>query len=501
MPLRELARPLGLSLVIAVGLFFVFRAVLKDAPKAGLIVSLLALWFLSYGHAAGQVAALTGGLFMRSFFWATVLLVALITFLIVRSRRDPGTATRILNVAAAVLVLFNVASVVRTLVPRTSIGHDEEIKVTGHSGPRPDIYFIVLDAYTRADILREVYSFDNSDFLKALESRGFFVASRSYANYPWTYHSLAATLNMTYLDDVARRIGDSSFNQEPLYKMILENRVMAFLKERGYEIVCFSSSLRPGDVKHADQCLGFEGSTTEFQSALLNTTPLPLFQGLKAGWSAYGAHRSHILDAFRVLEESPRRNGPFFFFVHVMSPHPPFVFGPDGEPVEPDYLYSLVDADQVHGGNDAAVRDYIARYRDQLAFINKRVLATVEAILRRSPEPPIIVLQGDHGSRAYAHLNMPEACYIKENLAFLNAFYLPGNDRPLISPDISPVNTFRLVFNHYFGAELDLLEDESFWCSWRHPYRFSPFDEASYQATIDSVKAATRPVAPAVQKR
>jgi len=29
-----------------------------------------------------------------------------------------------------------------------------------------------------------------------------------------------------------------------------------------------------------------------------------------------------------------------------------------------------------------------------------------------------------------------------------------------ISPAISPVNTFRLIFNHYFGADYPLLEDD-----------------------------------------
>ena len=346
-----------------------------------------------------------------------------------------------------------------------------------------------------------MYSYDNSEFLSGLESRGFSIASESYANYGWTYHSLASSLNMAYLDQLAGKVGGTSPNQEPLLRMILDNRVMAFLKGRGYDILCFSSSLRPGDIKHADRVMGFDGSTTEFRSALLNTTPLPLFFDLQAGRSTYRAHRAHILDAFRVLEESPSRKGPFFFYVHVMSPHPPFVFGPDGGPAEPDYLFALVDADRLHGGDDAAVRDYIARYRDQLAFINTKVLRAVDAILSRSPEPPVIILQGDHGSRAYAHLDRPEACYLKENLAILNALFLPGDGRALVYPNLSPVNTFRLVFSRYLGAELGLLEDRSAWCAWQRPYSFFPFDESSYEATVDSVRAGTRPVASVVRKR
>jgi hypothetical protein len=47
-------------------------------------------------------------------------------------------------------------------------------------------------------------------------------------------------------------------------------------------------------------------------------------------------------------------------------------------------------------------------------------------------------------------------------LAILNAYYLPGVDSDLIYPSISPVNTFRLILNTYFGADLPLLPDESY---------------------------------------
>ncbi len=50
----------------------------------------------------------------------------------------------------------------------------------------PDIYYIILDSYGRADMLKSVYGFDNSSFMNGLEQRGFFVASRSQANYPKT---------------------------------------------------------------------------------------------------------------------------------------------------------------------------------------------------------------------------------------------------------------------------------------------------------------------------
>jgi hypothetical protein len=500
-PLGELAGPLLVSSVCAVVLFLALRLALKNPAKAGLLVSLLLLWFLSFGHIAGLVAVWTEGIFNRSLFFATAILVGLAAFLIVRSRRDFAGLTRVLNVVSATLIVLNLVSVAQTLVRRPHVVLDKDVRVFRQATARPNIYYIVLDAYTRADILEEVFSFDNSGFLSGLETRGFVIADRSYANYNLTHQSLASSLNFTLLDSVAKDVGVASSDREPLFEMIRENRAMAILKSQGYKLVTVSSSIEPTDIRSVDRYFGFAKSVSEFRTVLLNTTPLPLFVKPGQAGSSYDAHRKRILNAFRALQESPREEGPFFLFVHIMSPHPPFVFGPNGEPIEPDYLFSMVDADRLHGGGEAAVHDYIVRYREQLAFLNKRLLEAVDAILSRSPEPPIIILQGDHGSRAYADLDRPEASFFKENLAILNAYHLPGDGGELVYPGISPVNTFRFVFKHYFGAELDLLEDRSAWCTWRRPYRFLPFNEASYKATVESVKSEIKAKAPIVQKR
>ncbi|RPJ01957.1 MAG: hypothetical protein EHM31_04405 [Candidatus Aminicenantes bacterium] len=500
-PLKELAGPLVVSLACTVALFVLLRALIKDPTKAGLIVSFLVLWFLSFGHLAGQIAVLTEGIYNRSLFFATALLVGVCGFLVVRSRRTFGGLTRVLNAVAVTLVVFNVFTTAQTLARRHSIAPVNEIKVSGQATARPNIYYIVLDAYTRADILKEVFSYDNSEFLAGLEKRGFIVADRSYANYNLTQQSLASSLNFTLLDSLAKDVGAVSFDRGPLYAMIRENRAMAFLKAQGYRLIAASSSIEPTDFKRADRYFGFARSDSEFRGVLLGTTPLALFARSREDRSPYDAHRGRILNVFRALEESPREKGPFFMFVHIMAPHPPFVFGADGEPVEPDYLFSMVDADRLHGGNAAALPDYIARYRAQLAFLNTKLLGAFDSILKGSPEPPLMVLQGDHGSRTYADLDRPEASYFKENLAILNAFHLPGGGRPLVYPSISPVNTFRLIFKHYFGAELDLLEDASFWTTWRRPYRFLPFDEVRYEATVGSVRDEMKPEAPAIQKR
>ena len=57
-------------------------------------------------------------------------------------------------------------------------------------------------------------------------------------------------------------------------------------------------------------------------------------------------------------------------------------------------------------------------------------------------------------------------------MTILNAYHLPGMDTQAISNSISPVNTFKVVFNEYFGTQYDLLPNESYYSSTRQPYRF-----------------------------
>ena len=65
-----------------------------------------------------------------------------------------------------------------------------------------DIYFIVLDGYGRADILANIYQYNNQPFINKLKVRGFYVAEDSYANYNQTRLSIPSSLNMEYMQNI-----------------------------------------------------------------------------------------------------------------------------------------------------------------------------------------------------------------------------------------------------------------------------------------------------------
>lgn len=127
-------------------------------------------------------------------------------------------------------------------------------------------------------------------------------------------------------------------------------------------------------------------------------------------------------------------------------------------------------------------------YRDELLFINSKVREAVEAILSEASRPAIIILQADHGPASMLDWETAENTNLKERFAILNAYYLPNRDRVQLYDSITPVNTFRVIFNRYFGTDLELLEDESYSSTYDRPWAFTNVTEQ-----IDSMREVGPP--------
>jgi hypothetical protein len=111
-----------------------------------------------------------------------------------------------------------------------------------------------------------------------------------------------------------------------------------------------------------------------------------------------------------------------------------------------------------------SAKEDIPGYRDQVRYINQRLLEIIPILLSQSATPPIIILQGDHG---------PIGGKANERMKILNAYHLPGTNRVELPQDISPVNTFRVVFDQYFGGDFELLDNISYHSVYYEPFDFS----------------------------
>ncbi len=164
--------------------------------------------------------------------------------------------------------------------------------------------------------------------------------------------------------------------------------------------------------------------------------------------------RQIILFQFETLPEVAAMPEPTFTFVHIISPHPPYIFGIEGEEVVQDGTFTLVEPAAASMGSRDALR-----YRDQAIYITGKVQALIEAILQRSNTMPIIILQADHGSGAAPGWLDHFGDGIRQRTAILNAYLLPPQCADDLYPSITPVNSFRVVFNCAYGGNIPLLED------------------------------------------
>jgi hypothetical protein len=461
--------PLACALVLTAVLVIVLARLLADRVRGAAMASWIILSIFLYPSLLAALAFARVTATARSLAgWGIVALIGCV--LIARTRRDLRPIGTVLNVVATVALIPPLLTLAPAAWSAATAADPMRASTSSASiaAPNsPDIYYIILDGYGRQDVLSTYYDFDNSDFIDDLRRRGFYIATQSRANYSQTYLSLASSLNSIYLDDLAGTLGTTTDDRKPLGDLIASNRAAATLRQRGYTFVSFATGYTGTEIPGADVYVETAVSLTEFQSLLLEFTPLaPLSNALAGGDFRFATHRSRILQTLETLGQPLTSRRPLFVFAHIGAPHPPFVFGPGGEWIDRGEPFSVRDgSEQVAGG----LPEYTARYRQQVAFLNRKVLQMLDRVLASSPEP-IVVLQGDHGPGARMSNEDVERTDHWERMAILNAYYFPGRDYGRLYPAISPVNTFRVLLAQYFGDDAPLLPDHSYSSPYHHPY-------------------------------
>jgi hypothetical protein len=480
----EVPLPLGISLIATALGFAILRAIRLDGPRAGLVVSAFLVLFFSFSHGVRLCERLKVGA-DRAVREGVVLAIegAALTSVVGLVVKKPAFARGVndaCNASSIALAGMTAVGIVASGWSEPAPGGSsiaEPVAIVPAPKPAmgrlPDVYVVILDAYGRSDVLKEMYGFDNSDFLDRLERKGFIVARSSWANYCQTALSLAATLNLRYLDEFA---GDPTHDRRPLRRLIADNPVFRAFGERGYRLVTFASGFDATESFDADLTLAPPGNLRTFQSLMADQTPLWLLLGQRSWREPHRLHRARSLKVFDELAASSHpSDAPTLTFAHVVAPHPPFVFGADGRDVSAgEAIYSLGDSEVWCGlpGHDGP-DDYAMRYRDQVAYVTDRVERAVERILATSAMPPIILIQGDHGPGSHFDSASDRPNDLGERFGILNACYLPEGGRGRIGQGITPINTMRAVVDECLGTKLGPIEDRSFYSSYARPYDFA----------------------------
>ena len=473
--LSELVAPFAIALSLASLMLLFTWLVLRNIHKAALVVSL----FLALLYSTAYIFSLTEWLGVDTPYLGWILLLLIwvmlypyLLYLVARTRKVLRYPTIILNVAMVAMLLISVVRIgtyeSRRLSSEKSLPESQtglQLDVSKYQ-TSPDLYYIVLDRYANSSTLADDYDFDNGNFLNQLTAEGFYVANESYANYVRTSESLASSLNMEYID----YMNEASSDLLPLNEKMEDNALQRLLKSAGYKFIDVGSWWGPlMENSNADVNINYCSRTDMFSQYVLTAT-LPYSACAKLGIIDDLTTRQwkRTMYEFEAMAKIPQEyvGTPTFTFAHLMISHPPYVFNSDSSYLPPE---------------EAAKKSERDNYVNAIIASNDMVMDLVKELKSKSEVPPIIILQADEGpypdryrasDRTFRWEQATDA-EVRQKFGILNAYCLPGVDISALYPTITPVNSFRLVLDLYFGVNLPLLKDYSYaYVDYSHPYRF-----------------------------
>jgi hypothetical protein len=479
--IKDLFIYLFISIVGSIFLLLILLLTFKSYEKASILTSIYLLLFFSYGYIYDLILGIVilnikigRASFLLSFY---LLIIIYSFFYIFKTKRNLKIINIFFNIVSLVLILFPLIKITTYEYRQRYISSQEQasnvqiqkIENTDKLN-KPDIYYIILDAYANNETLKELYKYDNKDFINYLKNKGFYIADKSASNFAVTHISLSSSLNMEYVNYLEDEVKNKDENYNPTKILIENNKVSQYLKSIGYEYINFRSYWGGSSYnKYADY--NFQGGRFgELFMVLFNTTILrasvlypPIYK------IVLGDYRYTTLYDFEKLSEMPDFNtgNPKFIFVHFLIPHPPFIFGPNGENVENVELKMK----PVAGWNDEQKKMYL----NQIIFVNNKMKEVIDKILAKSKDKPIIILQADHGPWSTALEDRANNLLYKERTKIFNAYYLPNGGEKKLYNYITPVNTFRLILSYYFNANFPLLKDKIYFSDSTIPGKKTPY--------------------------
>jgi hypothetical protein len=466
-------RPCILSCVVSILLFTLIYFSCKHIKKAGIITSFVLILFFSYGYIFKLVWRVGGRELMFAgcdkntvtAYLASVIGLIFGLYCFRKMRGDFTNSTKFFNITSLLLVSMTILNILRyeNKIPEDNITEDNPHYIDfilKANDPKPDIYYILLDGYPRADILKKYYNYDNSPFLERLESLGFNIIEKSQSNYDWTLYSVRSTLEMEYLDKFFS--SRTEYERDNRLKGLRYTNVLRILYNSGYKTNAFKIKyllLDFYDSPYITSLLENYSDFNRFEAKLLKSTLFAVTNKLKV-LERYHDRARHLF----ILDSIPKfakKEGPNFVFAHLMCPHAPFVFDANGDKVvsvaQDIQNQFLILPTKPIKGKDKPFRTRKKLFCDQLTYLNNRILQNIESILRSSDKGPVIIIQSDHGVRY-----LDSYFKVDPSINFLNlsAIYLPNGRQHEIPSDASNVNTFRYVFNHVFNTGLSILPNK-----------------------------------------
>ena len=440
---------LSLFIIVAFSLWLLLGYALKNRIKSSLIISLWAGLFFSNGHLRfflNDILIISNVKLALITFSIYIILFIIFPIFIIKTKRELNNIAKIVMISALVVIMMPIMDVGQFFIFDydyfTGKNMENHLDVNSVSIPdyHPDVYYIIPDEYAGSKSLEMFWNYDNSNFTNFLIENDFYVAQDSFSNYDRTATSIPSIMNMEYTHE--SNTIDATGQKEDTWQ-VFDN-----FRSKGYTTYFIESGLyldfylnnvdnklcSPSDIFDSF----FIRNIFEYSMILPPSVEFLLQDNV----------RDKIICSFNELDKISENDVmPKFVLTHVMAPHSPFVFDSDGG--NPESIISNLE-------NVTAYKEQ--SYTNQLQFTNSKIKHIVQKLLD-TDNPPIIIIQSDHGWRLSYDQDDPSTQYIKY-LNNFKAYYLPNGDRNIELENTSPVNTFRILFNTYFDDNYEILENK-----------------------------------------
>lgn len=174
--IEKLLFPLLFAVVISAAIWLIFFLVVRNLGKSSLLTAIFQVAFFSYGHVYSLIEGFSIGGFIagRHRFLAIIWILATFLLLLItfRSKQVTFGLHQFVTIFALAALILPAGQILISLVDSEKAVVDKSGESTTDyelaAGYKPDIYYIILDTYTRSDILQNEYDYDNSDFIDSL---------------------------------------------------------------------------------------------------------------------------------------------------------------------------------------------------------------------------------------------------------------------------------------------------------------------------------------------
>ena len=456
--LSNIFTPLLYCLVFAGFIFSIFYFIIKRKENVGVLTSTFIFLFFSYGHVIIEFGKSYKNLIIG--IWLLIF-ISIVILSIKKSFKKINPALNFISVFLLIFLLFDILKNPKLIkLVDTPIKISEKTTNTALNKNLRDIYFIVPDRYPAQEVLSKYYGFDNSQFISYLKEKGFVIADKSHSVYPTTTMSLGSELNMKFLNDFTAQYGTETSDFKPVVSLLRNNRVGQILKEKGYTYLNLGSWWHVTQrIDVADVNFNSKGLVNdEFIVRFLETTMFSEFSDVLLPENLRLNHRNEQRKTAdfqsEKIKEIVEMKSPKFVFIHMILPHPPYVFDKNCKFLKEKFTDS---------------RTEIENYKDQIQCANKKLKAMIDLIFEKSKRPPIFILQADEGPHPIKSplpkdndWKNADNIALEEKFKIFTALYFPDIDQTIIPNNISPVNTFRFIFNNYFGENFEYLPNKTF---------------------------------------